>query len=313
MRTCLIFILVVGALAAAPTAQSVETMARMENEFRIVPNVTYHTASNVDLKVDLYLHAGRSQPRPTLIFYHGGGWLQGAKEERLFALLPYLAMGMNVVNVQYRLAKVALAPAAVEDARCALKWVLARSKEYGFDPEKIVTAGDSAGAHLALMAAFLPTSAGLDYLCVRMPGLPLPNPVSGEMKVAAVINWYGLPDVHELVSGPNMKEYTVSWLGGARDREEIATRVSPMTYIRAGLPPVFTIHGDADQSAPYATAVRLHKALTDKGVPNELMTIPGGGHGLGCCNLEQRTNAYLKIESFLKKNGVLPAQSTKAP
>jgi dipeptidyl aminopeptidase/acylaminoacyl peptidase len=56
---------------------------------------------------------------------------------------------------------------------------------------------------------------------------------------------------------------------------------------------------------PYTQSVRLHKALTDDGVPNELMTIPGGKHGINCCTLMQRTDAYSKIREFLTRHHVL--------
>ena len=292
-------------LVATPQAQNTDQMARLENDFRLVPNITYLTASNMDAKLDVYVRHGVTTPQPTLIFFHGGGWTGGTKESQAFAIQPYLAMGLNVINVEYRLAKVALAPAAVEDSRCALKWVLSRAKEYGIDPQKVVVAGGSAGGHLALMTGFLPASAGLDRECGRNDYLG-PDPVAGEMKVAAVVNWYGISDVNELLDGPNMRTFAVTWMGSMSNRDEIAKRVSPMTYVRAGLPPVLTIHGDADPTVPYQQSVRLHKSLTDVGVPNELMTVPGGKHGLDCCNLEQRTKAYQTIQAFLRKQGVLP-------
>jgi acetyl esterase/lipase len=74
-------------------------------------------------------------------------------------------MGMNVVNVEYRLASIALAPAAVEDCRCALRWVIQHAKEYGIDANRIVVSGESSGGHLALMTGMLPASAGLDRQC----------------------------------------------------------------------------------------------------------------------------------------------------
>jgi acetyl esterase/lipase len=214
-------------------------------------------------------------------------------------------MGLNVVNVEYRLAKVALAPAAVEDCRCALKWVISRATEYGIDPQRIVIAGDSAGGHLALTTGFLPASVGLDRECARSPYFG-PDAPAGDMRVAAVINWYGIADVNELLDGPNMKPYAVTWFGAQPNREEIARRVSPLTYIRAGLPPVLTIHGDEDPSVPYSQSVQLHKRLSEVGVPNELLTMPGGKHGIACCNLDQRTNVYRSIQAFLRKHGVLP-------
>ena len=74
-------------------------------------------------------------------------------------------MGWAVVNVEYRLGQVARAPAAVEDCLCALRWVIASAEEYGFDTERIVVTGNSAGGHLALTTGILPASAGLDRQC----------------------------------------------------------------------------------------------------------------------------------------------------
>jgi acetyl esterase/lipase len=292
--------LLVAAVSSVAAAQDspLAWAARLENNYRIVPNVTYLTASNWDAKLDLYVTRTPDKPLPTLIFIHGGGWTGGTKEGRDLAILPYLDMGMNVVNVEYRLARIAQAPAAVEDCRCALRWVIQHAKEYGVDVSRIVVSGDSAGGHLALTTGMLPASAGLDREC--------PGP--DNLKVAAIVNWYGISDVNELLDGPNMKAYAVQWLGSASDREQIARRVSPLTYVRAGLPPVLTIHGDADPTVPYTQSVRLHKALSDAGVANELMTIPGGKHGFDCCTLTQRTSAYAKIREFLTRQRVLDAQ-----
>jgi len=273
--------------------------AQLESDYRIVPNVTYLTASNFDAKLDLYVPRTAGPPRPTLIFIHGGGWVRGTKEANAIALPAYLEMGMNVVNVEYRLGAVARAPAAVEDCRCALRWVIQHAKEYGIDVNRIVVAGTSAGGHLALTTGMLPVSAGLDRQC----------PGRDNLKVAAIINWYGISDVNDLLEGPHMKSYAVEWLGSTPDREQIAARVSPINYVRAGLPPVLTIHGDADPSVPHVQSVRLHKALTDAGVPNELMTIPGGKHGYYCCNPAQRVQAYAKIREFLVRHGVLVARA----
>ena len=288
-------------LSVAVQAQGPGLASRFDNDFRVVPNITYVTASNREAKLDVYARRSapdnQAAPQPTLIFIHGGGWIAGTKEERALALLPYLAMGMNVVNIDYRLADVALAPAAVEDCRCALRWVLAHAREYGFDPGRIAVAGESAGGHLALMTGFLPASAGLDRQC----------PGSEDLRVAAVINWYGVSNVNELLDGANMRPYAVTWVGSRTDRDEVARRVSPLTYVRPGLPAVLTIHGDADPTVPYTQSVRLHQALTDAQVPNELMTIPGGKHFYDCCTTEQRTRAYDRIASFLRERGVLPA------
>src|SRR5438067_3182642 len=232
--------------------------------YLVSPNVVYDVASGQELKLDVYRPRDAAAPVPVAMFIHGGGWVAGTKEGSALNALDFLKMGMAVVNVEYRLAKVAPAPAAVEDCRCALRWIIQHAKEYGIDTARLVVSGGSAGGHLALTTGMLPASAGLDRQC--------PGP--DNLNVAAIVNWYGIADVNELLDGANMRAYAVTWLGSAADREQIAKRVSPLTYVRAGLPPVLTIHGDADPTVPYTQSVRLHKALSDVSVPNELITMP---------------------------------------
>jgi acetyl esterase/lipase len=293
-KIVMLSMLVLIASTAAAQDGPLAWATRLETDYRIVPNVIYLTASNFEAKLDLYVTRTPAKPQPTLIWIHGGGWTGGTKESTT-GIPAYLAMGMNVVNVEYRLARVAPAPAAVEDCRCALRWVIQHAKEYGIDTARLVVSGGSAGGHLALTTGMLPASAGLDRQC--------PGPDT--LKVAAIVNWYGISDVNELLDGPNMRGYAVTWLGSAPDREQIARRVSPLTYVRAGLPPVLTIHGDADPTVPYTQSVRLHKALSDAAVPNELMTMPGGKHGFDCCTPTQRVQAYAKIREFLVRHHVL--------
>jgi acetyl esterase/lipase len=205
-------------------------------------------------------------------------------------------MGFSVINVEYRLARVALAPAAVEDCRQALRWVLENAKTYNFDVDRIVVTGGSAGGHLALTTGMLDSAAGFDApRDWDQKDIPL--------KVAAIVNWFGITDVKDLLSGPNRQNYAVSWMGSQPDRDQLAVRVSPLSYVRKDLPPILTIHGDADQLVPYSHAVRLHAALDKAGVPNMLITIPGGKHG--GFTREQMLNVYTTLQSFLKKNGVL--------
>ena len=264
------------------------------NQYLVIPNVTYLTASNWEAKLDIYQRRGATSPQPTLIFFHGGGWVRGSKEASFMSVMPWLEMGWNVVNVEYRLGRVAQAPAAVEDCLCALRWVAEHAKEYAIDTTRLVTSGESAGGHLSLTTGMIPEKAGLDRQC---PGAPLP-------KVAAVIDWYGITDVADLLDGTNQKAYAVQWLGSMPDREAIAKRVSPLTYVREGLPPIMAIQGDADPTVPYQHSVRLRDALTKAHVENELVTVPGGKHGQ--FSPAERTMIYTKIRAFLAKHNLGP-------
>ena len=129
-KLLIVALLASSSWSAAAQDSPLAWAARLENSYRIVPNVTYLTASNVEAKVDLFVTRTPDKPLPTMVYIHGGGWTGGTKESRSVAILPYLDMGMNVVNVEYRLARVAQAPAAVEDCRCALRWVIQNAKQY---------------------------------------------------------------------------------------------------------------------------------------------------------------------------------------
>ena len=297
-RTILAIVPMLACVVLAGPVRSQTTEAQraavvMAASYRVVPNVVYQVASGYEAKLDLYLPRGQQGPVPALIQIHGGGWVGGSKEGNSLRFLPYLEMGWAVINVEYRLGRVALAPAAVEDCLCALRWIIRNAERYNIDASKLVLTGYSAGGHLALTTGLVPSSAGLDLQC----------PGNEPLEVAAIVNWYGITDVGDLLEGKNMKSYAVQWMASMPDRYEIAERVSPLTYVRAGLPPVLTMHGDADPTVPYSHAVRLRDALDEAGVPNQLHTVPGGGHGN--FTVEEYQVAYEVIRKFLKEQGLL--------
>lgn len=297
MRTPIVLALSLMTLAApaafAQLPPSADWAAHAANQYQTFANLTYVTASNYEAKLDIYKRRDTTGPQPTVIYMHGGFWAAGAKEGALMSLIPWMEMGWNVVNVEYRLARVALAPAAVEDCLCALRFVAAQAKTYDFDTSRIVVTGESAGGHLALALGMIPESTDLARECSGATPLP---------KVAAVINWYGITDVKDVIDGPNRANAAMQWFGSMPNREEVARRVSPLTYVRTGLPPILSIHGDADTTVPYQHAVRLHEALTKIGTTNQLLTIPGGRHGN--FTPAERTKIFTTIREFLGKNGL---------
>ena len=153
------------ASAFAQSSASAIWAAQSQNHYGIRANITYGTYNNVENKLDAYIRRDAQGPQPALIFIHGGGWILGTKEASVMSIVPWLEMGWNVFNVEYRLAKVSLAPAAVEDCLCALRFIADHAKEYNVDLGHIVVMGESAGGHLALTTGMIPASVGLDRQC----------------------------------------------------------------------------------------------------------------------------------------------------
>jgi acetyl esterase/lipase len=274
-----------------------ESLLSIGDRYWMQPDVVYGSANNTPLKLDIWYPRDNPNPTPTLVYIHGGGWIFGSKEGAVYQLLPYLEKGWRVVNVEYRMASNSLAPGAVEDTRCALRWIYRNAKQYNFDTSKIVLTGHSAGGHLSLITGMLPDGTPLDNRCYG-------DEKYGDvkMKVAAIINWYGITDVNDLIQGQNLKNYAPMWMGSQPNAAEIAKSVSPLTYVREGLPPIITIHGDKDDVVPYSHATRLQEALNKAKVPNKLITVKNGGHGL--FQINEIVTAYDEIWKFLKENKV---------
>ncbi|HWN80814.1 MAG TPA: alpha/beta hydrolase, partial [Candidatus Udaeobacter sp.] len=174
---------IAGCSSPARLSPEVRWSAELASAVKVVPNVSYGPLDRQTL--DFYLLA-TPVPAPVLINFHGGGWTGHSKEEMNVEILPYLALGFSVANVEYRLAKDALAPAAIQDARCALRWMMANGGDYYVDPTRVVLAGSSAGGHLALMAGMAPPDAELDAEC----------PAADSMRaVRAILNWDGPIDL----------------------------------------------------------------------------------------------------------------------
>ena len=254
-------------------------------EYQIRANVRYDQYAETVLDI-LQPPAPALTTRPGVIVIHGGGWVRGDKERMVEPFcLPFIRQGFVVANVEYRLASVAPAPAALNDVLKAADWFHDHAPDYKVDEKRILATGSSAGGHLALMLGMLPASAGF----------------GPETKIAAVVNFYGIADVADQLEGPNQREYAVTWIPEQPDRLDLARRLSPLTYVRPGLPPVLTIHGDADPLVPFDQAVRLTKALKAAHDDATLITVPGGQHGFPPDQLNQ---LFPKIFAWLKKHKV---------
>ena len=298
MQGSILGLIAVAALlaTASPAAASDEAAPA-----RVAKDVPYLTIDGKPLHLDVYVHQGAAQaPTPVLIYFHGGGWARGTRPESWTGFRPYLAAGMSVATVQYRLAGEAHAPAAVQDARCALHWVSANAAEYGFDTSRIIVSGTSAGGHLALMAGLLPPDNDIDLdACKSAP------------RAAAILDFYGPTDLTLGGTGADTRHPTIAnWIGGGPDAGALEHRMSPVTWLTPISPPIFIAHGDADPVVPVAQSVDLKKRLDRLSVPSDLYIAPGGGHGK--FTPEQRSVMMKRAITFLCDQKLLAIPTCKA-
>ncbi|MBK9169954.1 MAG: alpha/beta hydrolase [Bryobacterales bacterium] len=280
------FLLAAACAAQVPSDMKPNTPPAIPDWVSVESNISYgqYAENKLDILRPKEPAAGR---RPGVLLIHGGGWTGGTKESRIeYAGMQYLKQGFVVATVQYRLAGVAPAPAAVTDVLNAAAWFRKNAKNYGVDPNRIVVTGDSAGGHLALMVGMTPRSAKL-------------GPAA---KVAAVVNFYGITQVDDQLDGPNMRKYAVTWVPEGPDRFALARRVSPMSYVRRNVPPILTVHGDADKTVPYEHGANLTRALDAAGAPATLHTLGGEGHSVPKARLDAE---YEEIWVFLKRHRIL--------
>jgi acetyl esterase/lipase len=263
--------------------------------YNVTAGITYATAYDFETKLDEYQPNANDTSKPTLMFFHGGGWV--AKETWALWFLP-LQLGWVVVNVEYRPSSVALSPAAVQDDLSALCWIARNAGQYTIDTQQLVIAGLSAGGHLALTTGMMPPSTpGIAEPCLTPELLRVS---ANCLRPAAIINWCGITDDVDICQGPNSQEFAVTRLGHRPDRLAIAKSVSPLTYVRADLPPIITLHGDKDQLVPHSHAVRLHDALSQTAATHQLITLSGPVQA----SLDAYPNAYPQILDFLTRVGV---------
>lgn len=255
--------------ANAQDADTVYKPVEYPSGYRAQLNVVYTRVKDWEGKMDLYLAPAEKGLSPLVINIHGGGWNHGVKESQT-GFSTFFKAGFAVANIEYRLTGQATAPAAVEDTRCALIYLIKNAKELNIDVNKIVIMGGSAGGHLALMGGLLANDHRFDGNC---PGVE-------NIKVAAIIDKYGITDVWDWGYGKNLTSKSArNWLGVKANDQTFAASVSPINFVTRNSPPVFIVHGDADPTVPYQQSVDLHKKLKDAGVKTEFITVPGGLHG----------------------------------
>lgn len=280
----------------------IDQVAALYSNTQVIGDLVYKTIGNRALKLDVYIPVTRlgeppwveysKEMKPTLLFFHGGGWTSGSKISRSLFLMPYLQQGFGVVTADYRHLDEADLPEIIEDTRAALHWIYTHSEKYKFDTTRILVSGESAGGHLALMNGVLSGSE-----------LFLPDSLKNRsLQVAGVINWFGVADLQVAFEQWDNSFRSLILGKDSLNPAELLKRCSPTTYINTKTVPVLTIHGDEDKAADYGQALLLHRILDQHQVKNKLWTIHGKKHG----NFDpmDMTAAVQQIWNFIENESV---------
>jgi acetyl esterase/lipase len=254
------------ATAKAPPVREHRNLAYRERERgEIVPGANL---------LDLYLPP-RGKDFPVVVLVHGGCWVGG---DKVLDFIPDVArclarQGIVVAAPNYRLAPPARHPAQARDVARAVAWVRDHVGEYGGRTDQLFLMGHSAGGHLvSLLAA--------DGRLLRESGVR-PEAIKGVISVSGV---YRVTDVSldAVLKTPGMEaSLTVTanpftLVFGADP--EICRHASPLTHVRAGMPPFLIAFAEHELPTLADMAADFDAALREHGCPGRLLKVPGCNH-----------------------------------
>ncbi|MBN2307792.1 MAG: alpha/beta hydrolase [Candidatus Hydrogenedentes bacterium] len=245
----------------APPSEAPDTV-------REIKDIEYGNVGGRALLLDLYLPLDTHGPVPGLIFIHGGGWKKGDRKDYLYYTAKYAEQGYAAATISYRFSGEAPFPAAVEDAKCAVRWMRANAAEYGIDPDAIAVLGGSAGGHLAMMVGY----------SSDVPELEGDGGHAGvSSRVQAVVNLYGPSDLTAEIAKDSGE--VRSFLGvGYAEAPELYAKASPLTYLSKDDPPTLILHGTIDELVPVEQSDVLAQKLEALGVPVVYDRLEGWPH-----------------------------------
>lgn len=224
---------------------------------------TYASYAKEELSLDFYRTDAKGK-RPCIIVVHGGSWKSGDNKQ-LPELNSYLAnAGYHVAAINYRLAPEYKSPSAVQDVEAALNFLKLHSERLAVDTNNLVLLGRSAGAQIALLAAYT----------LEEPGLK------------GAIDFYGPADMvwgYSVPANPlvmDSRKVMEDYLGGTYgEKQQQYLSSSPIHFVSPVSVPTLIIHGEKDVLVAYEHSTRLEKKLNDNGVENYFLSIPWATHG----------------------------------
>jgi acetyl esterase/lipase len=234
--------------------------------YQVIDGLQWAAPQGFPLKADLYLPEGKG-PFPAIVFLHGGGFTDRNRAQLRRQAAHMASLGMVGFAIEYRVAKEATYPAAVSDAKAAVRWLRANAAKYNIDERYIFAVGSSAGGHLAAMLALTggdPAFEG-DACCKEF---------SSRITAAVAFN-----PVLDLTDMAHRESLVTRFLGGKCEAKiEVCKQASPVSHVSASAAPILIMHGTADETVPYRQAEAMVAKLKAAGAAVEFFTAPEGAH-----------------------------------
>jgi acetyl esterase/lipase len=261
----------------------------------VLQDIVYGSPGGRELRLDVVMQkAVPETPRPAIVFIHGGSWKFGSKGQ-FRRQAAWLADRLNIFGacIEYRLSGEAQFPAALQDAKCAVRWVRCVAERYAIDPKRVAVCGGSAGGHLSSMMA---VSNGVE----AYEGNGGHADFSSDVQLAILFN--GEFDMWDLVEKRSLIDAMNAFFGGSS--EEIPKRydeASPIQRLTEETPPMLFLHGDQDRCVSHEQALAMVRRLTELNVPAEVEVYEGKPHAWFNKDPDWRITIE-RVEPFLKKH-----------
>ena len=257
-----------------------------------VLDVEYSTVGQ-RVAMDIYRPADDAL-HPAVLLVHGGGFRAGNRQSYTKLATRLAQHGYVAATVSYRFAPQFPFPAAVHDVKAAVRFLRANAKQYHLDPDHIGAAGGSAGGHLVL---FLGLTANVPEFEGTGPNREFSS------RVQCVADYYGPSDfTQSYAKSVDAAEVLPLFLEGDLVHKRPAhIRASPLNWVTPDAAPILALHGTQDTYVAYEQSVWLLERLLGAGVPAELETIPGAGHGFKGADADRAdTRAVAWLDRWLK-------------
>ena len=252
-----------------------------ENQTQNFITYTFAQIDGKDLQMDVYSPTNETANNgASVIVVHGGSWNGGTRSD-FPQWNEWLAQnGFTVFDVDYRLAPQPNYLTATGDVKCAVAWVRKRAAKFKISPERIAVLGRSAGAHLALLAAYSADEARLPATCADKETSEDVRAVVSFYAPIDLLWGYDNPANRLVINGPAT---LARFLGGSpHESAEILERfilASPNAHVKKNTPPTLLIHGGQDQLVRSENMNRLAEKLKEAGVSHKTLFIPYAQHG----------------------------------